>query len=71
MNELIKRLAEQAWDATSVSPEFGHPVSFADRLSELIVKECGNWIVDNAASMEHLGPEYFSKAMKEYFGVEP
>jgi hypothetical protein len=30
MNERIKLLAEQAWDATAVSPEFGHPISLSD-----------------------------------------
>ena len=42
MNERIKELAEQAWDATAVSPEFGHPVSFAEKFAELIVRECIN-----------------------------
>ena len=41
MNERMKELAEQAWDATAVSPEFGHPVSFAEKFAELIVEECG------------------------------
>ena len=40
MNERIKQLAEQAWDATAVSPEFGHPISFAEKFAELIVQEC-------------------------------
>ena len=40
MNERLKELAEQAWDATAVSPEFGHPISFADKFAELIVREC-------------------------------
>jgi hypothetical protein len=40
MNKRMLQLAEQAWDATAVSPEFGHPVSFAEKLSELIIQEC-------------------------------
>ena len=40
MNERIRELAEQAWDATAVSPDFGHPVSFAEKFAELIVEEC-------------------------------
>ena len=40
MNERIKELAEQAWDNTAVSPDFGHPVSFAEKFAELIVREC-------------------------------
>jgi len=39
MNERIEELVEQAWDATAVSHEFGHPVSFAEKFAELIVAE--------------------------------
>ena len=42
MNERLKELAEQAWDATAVSPECGHPISFAEKFAELIVAECIN-----------------------------
>ena len=42
MNERIQELAEQAWDDTAVSPNFGHPVSFAEKFAELIVKSCLN-----------------------------
>ena len=41
-----------------------------EKFAELIVRECGRWIVDNAGAMEHLGPEYFCKAMNKHFGVE-
>jgi hypothetical protein len=44
MNEKITLLAEQAWDATAVSPDFGHPVSFAEKFAELIIRECVNTI---------------------------
>ena len=40
MNERIKELAEQAWNDTAVSPDFGHPVSFAEKFAELIIREC-------------------------------
>ena len=60
MNERIQELAEQAWNATAVSPDFGHPVSFAEKFAELIVRECA-WIVDNEGTSE----EIF-----EHFGVE-
>lgn len=40
MNERIQELAEQAWDETAVSPDFGHPVSFAERFADLIIREC-------------------------------
>jgi hypothetical protein len=39
------------------------------KFAQLIVQECGDWIVDNAGAMEHLGPSYFAKAMQQHFGV--
>jgi len=42
----------------------------AEKFAELIVKECGDWIINNAGAMEHLGPLYFAKAMQKDFGVE-
>ena len=42
MNNRIKELAEQAWDDTAVSKDFGHPVSFAEKFAKLIVRECAN-----------------------------
>ena len=67
MNEHIKQLAEQAWDATAVSPDFGHPVSFAEKFAELIVRECAElvetqhtWITSVAASA----------LIRKHFGVE-
>jgi len=74
MNERIKLLAEQAWDATAVSPDFGHPVSFAEKFSELIVAEClgivddaerggSNEIWDNAV-------KFIRRDLQEHFGVE-
>jgi hypothetical protein len=75
MNERIKELAEQAWDATAVSADFGHPVSFAEKLSELIVKQT---IHEMTAQMFYYGIDEannpsFYKAIdktKEHFGVE-
>ena len=37
MNERIRDLAQQAWDTTSVSKDFGHPTSFAQKFAELII----------------------------------
>ena len=62
MNERIKELAEQAWDATAVSPEFGHPISFAEKFAELIVQEC----IDTAFHRGHPDLEFLLK----HFGVE-
>jgi len=82
MNERIKELAEQAWDATAVSPDFGHPVSFAEKLSELIVQECIHKIetyqipVGNSTAGE-MACEWTYDALKEirddikeHFGVK-
>jgi hypothetical protein len=82
MNERIKALAEQAWDATAVSPDFNHPVSFAEKLSELIVQECIDKIetyqipVGNSTAGE-MACEWTYDALKEirddikeHFGVK-
>ena len=82
MNERIKELAEQAWDDTAVSPDFGHPVSFAEKFAELIVRECIDKIetykipVGNSAAGE-MACEWTYDALKEirddikeHFGVE-
>ena len=69
MNERIKELAEQAWDATAVSPEFGHPVSFAEKFAELIILECAEvagktrWAVPPTQ-------EQIASSIKQHFGVE-
>ena len=46
MNERIRELAEQAWDATAVSPDFGHPVSFAEKFAELLFDEFCDVVID-------------------------
>jgi hypothetical protein len=72
MNERIRELEDQASQYASRETtnldewEF----IFRKKFAELIVQECAEWIVDNADSMEHLGPAFFAKAMKTEFGVE-
>ena len=61
MNERIRELAEQAWYNTAVSPDFGHPVSFAEKFAELIVRECAD-LCTNPLDTEDI---------LEYFGVAP
>ena len=61
MNKRIEELAEQAWDATAVSKDFGHPVSFAEKFAELIVRECAHWAFSD---------DYDRTAMLQHFGVE-
>ena len=66
MNERIKELAEQAWDTTAVSPDFGHPVSFAEKFAELIVKEC----CEVAHCNFHVDGLTLGNILREHFGVE-
>jgi hypothetical protein len=86
MNERIKELAKEAGITTNLDTDYfvNDPDSslktlsnaekwvdyFSEKFAEMLVKECAAWIVDNSASIEHLGPEYFSKAMMKHFGVE-
>ncbi len=66
MNQRIYKLAEQAWDATAVSPDFGHPVSFAEKFAELIVKGC----IAQVRKDEN-GPAYEAAGrIWEHFGFE-
>ena len=65
MNERIRELAEQAWNTTAVSPDFGHPVSFAEALAELIVRECS----EVAGCNGHVSGFALGNLIKEHFGV--
>lgn len=70
MNERIKLLGAQAgFHVTNFEPDadIREPL---EKFAELIVLECAQWIVDNAGSMEHLGPVYFGAAMKKEFGLD-
>ena len=67
MNERIRELAEQAWDTTAVSPDFGHPVSFAEKLAELIVRECINVIGESRESRQTA--MYYRHRIAEHFGI--
>lgn len=71
MNERIKELAEQAWDATAVSPDFGHPVSFAEKFAELIIQECIEritrmGILNNCEDQSKMACD----VLKEHFGIK-
>ena len=67
MNDRIKEIERQCWQSTDSEP---YALFDVKKFAQLIVKECGNWIVENAGAMEHLGPDYFAKAMTKDFGVE-
>lgn len=74
MNERIRKLAEQAWEATAVSPEFGHPISFAEKFAKLIIQECCDIItpynIKDGVMFDistNLPPIY---VIKKHFGVE-
>lgn len=80
MNERIRQLADEAGLSEGVFTRHdGVPCDLKGysmlpdemkKFAQLIVQECGNWIVENAGAMEHLGPDYFAKAMTKDFGVE-
>ena len=67
MNERIKELAEQAWDTTAVSPDFGHPVSFAEKFADLIVRECINVIGESRESRQTA--MYYRHRIAEHFRI--
>lgn len=77
MNKRIKELAEQAWNETAVSTDFGHPVSFAEKLAELIVRECSKVIVNGGywsggpfGPKRQCTPLEIAQMIIEHFGVE-
>ena len=72
MNEQIKKLAEQAWDATAVSPEFGHPISFAEKFAELIVKECSKIVLNCGIIGSNNERDFIvaSREIKQHFGIK-
>jgi hypothetical protein len=75
MNELIEKFAidcagQMVWNFPKDPEEFTFTCDELAKFAQLIVQECGQWIIDNAGAMEHLGPEYFAKAMIKDFGVE-
>lgn len=70
MNNRLKEIAAQAWDATAVSKDFGHPVSFAEKLAELIVRDCTD-IAYKYDMPKMSGPGMIIAGMiEEHFGVE-
>ena len=70
MNELVKLLAEQAWDATAVSPDFGHPVSFAEKFAKLIIDRCVRACVEDIADPRDTVELQCAQKIKRKFGVE-
>lgn len=63
--EIVKKLIKQATEDILGVKQVNQQ-EFAD----LVVHECANWVVDNAGSMDTLGPEHFTSAMKKDLGVE-
>jgi hypothetical protein len=73
MNERIKELAEQAWDATAVSPKFGHPISFAEKFAELIVRDCCEVLEQTQDALDRQKwptPRGCTEYIKEHFSIE-
>jgi len=72
MNERIRELAEQAWDATAVSPDFGHPVSlvsFAEKFAQLIIQECADVAKETRWAVPP-SQEQIARGIQQHFGVE-
>lgn len=71
MNERIRELAEQAWDSTAVSPDFGHPVSFAEKLSDLIVRDTIRFIEEEMHEDFANYPKWYKtvEKVKNYYSV--
>ena len=70
MNDLIKKLAEQASEIDGDDLLYYHPV-FAEKFAELIVKECANAIVnDSRLSDVRTARNGCVRTIKEHFGVE-
>jgi transketolase C-terminal domain/subunit len=67
MNKRIQELAEQA-GMIIVDDEFSTYGKFAEKLAELIVKECAETIQD---FVDHRFPaSEYPNRLKKYFGVE-
>ena len=70
MNDLIKKLAEQASEIDGDDLLYYHPV-FAEKFAELIVQECANAIVnDSRLSDVRTARNGCVRTIKEHFGVE-
>jgi hypothetical protein len=73
MNERIDKLAKQAAEYANEVFEY-HGKDYREivmeKFAELIVLESSKWIIDNAGSINELGPEYFAMALCKHFGVE-
>ena len=75
MNKRIKELAEHAWEATAVSPDFGHPVSFAEKFAELIIQKCISQIaligISNYENDDVMwATEKATENIREHFGMK-
>lgn len=71
MNKRLNELADQAWEATAVSKDFGHPVSFAEKLSELIIAECMMLCQTAVGNADYnTGRMHCLNNIKEHFGVK-
>lgn len=66
MNKRIEKLAEQAWDKTAVSRDFGHPVAFAEILAKLVVQECADYI---RTHVDHDAAEIVAFRLEVDFGL--
>ena len=81
MNELIRKLCEQAQDWADAHAPYASEEQeyFAEKFAELIVQECANVIADDDLAKDcgtfmmdsyAKGMRYSAHLIKEHFGVE-
>jgi len=79
MNERIRKLVEQAALATNEDPNGEYPAHMMQKFAELIVKECGQVLVDNTPVVDLIEDwdKGYDRAMNdsihhiyEHFGIE-
>jgi hypothetical protein len=68
MTPRLNQLAEEAWDATAVSPDFGHPVSFVEKFAQMIIHECIHAVEKhNAQAYQVSDPKNISQIIQDHF----
>ena len=70
MNDLIKKLAEQAGFIDRGTNHTAYMNFDHEKFAELIVKECANEILKWKSEPFPYDPEFGAKLIKEHFGVK-
>ena len=70
MNDLIKKLAEQAGFIDRGTNHTAYMNFDHEKFAELIVKECANEILKWKSEPFPYDPEFGAKLIKEHFGIK-